>query len=64
MRSFGGFHLNHFGAMVAFAVCVSVAFAALARGPVGARVKYAVWSLALFLAIGVGIAWLMYPFSR
>ena len=60
----GAFHPSHFVAMVAFAVCVSVAFAALARGPVGARVKFAVVSLALFLAIGVGIAWLMFPFSR
>ena len=59
-----GFHPSHFWAMVAFAACVSVAFAALARGPVGARFRYAVVSLALFLAIGVGIAWLMYPFSR
>jgi hypothetical protein len=60
----GGFHFSHFGAMVAFAVCVSVALAALARGPVAARLKYALLSLVMFLAIGVGIAWLMYPFSR
>ena len=59
-----GFHLSHFAAMVTFALCVSVAFACFGRQtPVG-RLKYALWSLALFLAIGVGIAWLMYPFSR
>ncbi|HTA52469.1 MAG TPA: hypothetical protein VK757_06755 [Candidatus Acidoferrum sp.] len=60
----GGFHVSHFAAMVAFAACVSVALAALARGTVAARFKYALFSLVLFLAIGVGIAWLMYPFSR
>lgn len=60
----GGLHVSHFAAMVAFAACVSVALAALARGRVAARFKYALFSLVLFLAIGVGIAWLMYPFSR
>jgi hypothetical protein len=28
------------------------------------RVKYIVWSLFLFLLIGVGIGWAMYPFSH
>jgi len=57
-------HLTHFWAMVLFALLVSVAFACLGRQTVGRRIKYAVWSFLLFLAIGVGIAWLMYPFSR
>jgi len=60
----GGFHVSHFAAMVAFAACVSVALAVLARGTVAARFRYALLSLVLFLAIGVGIAWLMYPLSR
>jgi hypothetical protein len=60
----GGFHVSHLAAMAAFAACVSVALAALARGTFPARFKYALLSLVLFLAIGVGIAWLMYPFSR
>jgi len=59
-----GFHPGHFWAMVAFALCVSLAFAVLGRQSAGARVKYALWSLALFLAAAIGIAWLMYPFSR
>lgn len=59
-----GFHPSHFAAMVAFAVCVSVALASLGRHSAGARFKVALWSLVLFLAIGVGIAWLMFPFSR
>jgi hypothetical protein len=50
--------------MVLFALLVSVAFACLGRQTVGRRIKYALWSFLLFLAIGVGIAWLMYPFSR
>jgi hypothetical protein len=60
----GGIHVSHFAAMFAFAACISAALAAVARGTVAARFKYALLSLALFLAIGVGIAWLMYPFSR
>jgi len=59
-----GFHPSHFGAMVAFALCVSVAFAVLARRSAGSRIKYALWSLALFLAVGIGVAWLLYPLSK
>ena len=59
-----GFHPSHFWAMVAFAVCVSVAFAVLGRRSAAGRIKYMLWSLVLFLAIGVGIAWLMYPLSK
>jgi hypothetical protein len=59
-----GIHLTHFSAMVAFALCVSVAFACLGRQTLARRIKYALWSLALFMLIGVGIAWLMYPFSK
>jgi len=59
-----GIHLNHFAAMVIFALCVSVAFACLGRQSIAGRIKYALWSFALFLVIGVGIAWLMYPFSK
>ncbi len=59
-----GVHLSHFAAMIIFALCVSVAFACLGRQTIRGRIKYALWSLVLFLVIGVGIAWLMYPFSR
>jgi hypothetical protein len=59
-----GIQLSHFAAMTLFALCVSVAFACLGRLTIAGRIKYALWSLALFLVIGVGIAWLMYPFSR
>jgi hypothetical protein len=50
--------------MTIFAVLVSVALACIGRQTLAARIKYALWTLALFLIIGVGIAWLMYPFSR
>ncbi len=50
--------------MVTFALCVSVAFACLGRQTLVGRIKYALLSLALFLVIGVGLAWLMYPFSK
>lgn len=57
-------HLSHFPAMVIFALLVSVALASLGGHSMKQRIKYALWSLALFLALGVGLAWLMYPFSH
>jgi len=59
-----GLHLSHFPAMVIFALLVSVALAGLGGHTTGQRIKYALWSFLLFLVIGVGLAWLMYPFSR
>jgi hypothetical protein len=60
----GGTHLSHFSAMVIFATLVSMAFACLTRQTWAGRIRYALWSIVLFLAIGIGIAWLMYPLSR
>ena len=60
----GHWHLSHFPAMVIFALLVSIALAALGGYSTAQRIKYALWSLALFLAVGIGLAWLMYPFSR
>lgn len=56
--------LNHFGAMLLFALLISAAFAALGQRNGIERFRYAIWSFALFILIGVGIAWVMYPFSR
>jgi hypothetical protein len=56
--------LSHFGAMVFFALLVSVALASAGRRAPLTRIKYALWCFLLFLAIGVGIAWLMYPLAR
>jgi putative Mn2+ efflux pump MntP len=57
-------HLSHFQAMLLFALVISVAFGFLSRRPPMERLKYILWSFGLFLAIGIGIGWLMYPFSR
>lgn len=56
--------LTHFQAMTLFALLISVAFGFLGRRRTNDRVKYIIWSLFLFLLIGVGIGWAMYPFSR
>jgi cytochrome bd-type quinol oxidase subunit 2 len=58
------FKISHLQAMLLFALVISVAFGFLARRRPVDRVKYIVWSLFLFLLIGVGIGWAMYPFSR
>ncbi len=50
--------------MALFALLVSVALASLGRHTFQERLKYAVWTFLLFLIVGVGIAWLMYPLSR
>ena len=56
--------LTHWQALVLFAVVISVAFGFLGRRQPMERVKYILWTLFLFLLIGVGIGWAMYPFSR
>lgn len=56
--------LSHLQAMVIFALVVSVTFGFLSRRSSFERAKYILWSLFLFLLIGVGIGWAMYPFSR
>ena len=58
------FQLSHFQAMLLFALAISVAFGFLSRRPALDRVKYILWSLFLFLVIGIGIGWAMYPLSR
>lgn len=56
--------LSHFWAMVLFALFVSLALSCLTRRTIPQRIKYAAWSFLMFLLIGIGAAWLMYPFSR
>ena len=57
-------HFNHFQAMLLFALVISVAFGFLSRRRPLDRVTYMLWSLFLFLLVGIGIGWVMYPFSR
>jgi NhaP-type Na+/H+ or K+/H+ antiporter len=56
--------LSHLQAMLFFAVIISVSFGTLGRRKTADRVKYVLWTLFLFILIGVGIGWVMYPFSR
>jgi cytochrome bd-type quinol oxidase subunit 2 len=58
------FKLSHWQSLLLFAVLISIAFGFLSRRQPIDRVKYIVWSLFLFLLIGVGIGWAMYPFSH
>lgn len=50
--------------MVLFAALVSIGLASLGRRTMTGRLRYAAWTLALFLVIAIGVAWLMYPLSR
>jgi hypothetical protein len=56
--------LTHVEAMVVFAFFTSLVFAFLTKPTAVERVKYFLWSFFLFLAVGVGLGWLMYPFPR
>lgn len=56
--------LTHLQALVIFALLISVAFGFLGRRQPKERLKYILWTLLLFLLVGVGIGWAMYPFSR
>ncbi len=64
MKAEIGIKLNHLQGMLLFALAISIAFGFLSRRRPMDRVKYIAWSLFLFLLIGVGIGWAMYPFSR
>jgi hypothetical protein len=64
MRLPGGFEFTHFQAFLFFAAVISVAFGFLGRRQAKDRIKYILWSFFLFLLVGIGIGWVMYPFSR
>ncbi len=64
MTSISSLELTHFQAFLLFAVVISVAFGFLGRRRPKDRVRYILWSLFLFLLVGVGIGWTMFPFSR
>jgi len=42
----------------------ALAFGTLGRRKPIERVKYAAWSFAMFVLVGIALGWLMYPFSR
>ena len=56
--------LTHFGALLFFALVVSVTFAFLSKRGISERVKYTMWAFLAFLLVAIGIGWLMYPFSQ
>ena len=57
-------NLTHFGALLFFALVVSVTFAFLSKRGLAERAKYTLWAFLAFLLVAVGIGWLMYPFSQ
>ena len=56
--------LTHFGALLFFALIVSVTFAFLSKRGAVERAKYTLWAFLAFLLVAIGIGWLMYPFSQ
>jgi hypothetical protein len=56
--------VSHFSAMLLFALFTSFALASFTKRTAKERIKYAAWSFAMFVVVGVGVAWLMYPFSQ
>jgi hypothetical protein len=56
--------INHFQAMLIFALAVSLAFAFLSKNSMNERIRYGVWAFLAFLVVAIGIGWLMYPLSR
>jgi len=57
-------NLTHFGALLFFAIVVSVTFAFLSKRGFVERTKYTAWAFLAFLLVAIGIGWLLYPFSQ
>ena len=55
---------THLFLMLLFAFLVSLVLAALLRASARERVRYVGRSFGLFVAVGLGIAWILFPFSR
>ncbi|HXE74348.1 MAG TPA: hypothetical protein VNN18_01760 [Candidatus Xenobia bacterium] len=58
------FQLPHLASMTLFAFFVSLVFTFLTKYGWKARAKYFLWCFFVFLAVGIGLGWLMYPFPR
>lgn len=56
--------LNHFQALLLFAVVISIAFAFLTKQTARDRLKYALWAFLAFVGVAVVLGWIMYPFPR
>ena len=56
--------LTHFQAMTLFSFFTSLVFAFLTKQSGRERAKYFLWVFSLFMLVGLGLGWLMYPFPR
>ncbi|HSC77647.1 MAG TPA: hypothetical protein VLB32_03705 [Candidatus Acidoferrales bacterium] len=56
--------LSHLQSMTLFAFFVSLVFTFLTKYGWKDRAKYFFVSFLTFLAVGIGLGWLMYPFPR
>ena len=50
---------SHFQALLLFALIISLAFGTLGRRRPLERLKYAAWSFAMFLLVGIALGWLL-----
>lgn len=57
-------NLNHFEALLFFAIVVSITFAFLSKQTNMERAKYMLLAFLAFVVVAVGIGWLMFPFSQ
>ncbi len=56
--------LSHFQALTFFSFLTSVVFAFLTKQSRRDRLRYFLWSFGVFMLVGLGLGWLMYPFPR
>lgn len=56
--------LSHIQAMTLFAFLTSLVFTFLSKKGGRERTRYFLWTFFLFLLVGVGLGWLMYPFPH
>lgn len=54
--------LTHFQAMTLFSLFTSLVFAYLSKPGGRERTRYFLWTFFLFMLVGMGLGWLMYPF--
>ena len=53
---------SHLGLMALFALFVSTAFATLMRDTPGDQVRFGARLFAAFMAVGIVLGWILYPF--
>ena len=56
--------LSHFQALTLFSFFTSVVFAFLTKQSRRDRLRYFLWSFGVFMLVGLGLGWVMYPFPR